>query len=437
MFKTTKAKIIFVTIFSVICLLITAILIIYKNIDIEEKNKETNEKILTGIDLKGTYNQNDLKIEEKSVTQEKVEIRYLQISGLKNKNVENKINKEIEKAALNCYKDEIKNLDEVINISVTMWEAANFSNTVSFELNYTAKIDDNDDGFYQGVLGLNYDLKTGNKITIDKIFTSNAPIENIIRKSIYYDLLVDKKEDNLAGDSIIADYGDIENEVAEIMKLYKKENNIEFSYTPMQINLLYENDKRITIDMKDYAEYIAIYNRYLNENSLYKSDNIGIKNMYVLTRRYNNVYYYTNYQNEDNYFIDISIDFQSTNADEFAKNIVQEKISAIEEEIEKIKQRVIENPNRFYILNYYISVYTGDEWSTGQLLTNCCEKGNTYEMTVQEFEEKVEPVIIEYARQDESRGILDYIYNFSNLLDIEPQNIIEYYNPKTGEKIVI
>jgi len=437
MFKTTKAKIIFVSIFSVICLLITAILIIYKNIDIEEKNKETNEKILTGIDLKGTYNQNDLKIEEKSVTQEKVEIRYLQISGLKNKNVENKINKEIEKAALNCYKDEIKNLDEVINISVTMWEAANFSNTVSFELNYTAKIDDNDDGFYQGVLGLNYDLKTGNKITIDKIFTSNAPIENIIRKSIYYDLLVDKKEDNLAGDSIIADYGDIENEVAEIMKLYKKENNIEFSYTPMQINLLYENDKRITIDMKDYAEYIAIYNRYLNENSLYKSDNIGIKNMYVLTRRYNNVYYYTNYQNEDNYFIDISIDFQSTNADEFAKNIVQEKISAIEEEIEKIKQRVIENPNRFYILNYYISVYTGDEWSTGQLLTNCCEKGNTYEMTVQEFEEKVEPVIIEYARQDESRGILDYIYNFSNLLDIEPQNIIEYYNPKTGEKIVI
>ena len=56
-----------------------------------------------------------MKIEEKAVTQEKVEVRYLQISGLKNKTVEDKINKEIELTALNCYKDEIKDLNEVMS----------------------------------------------------------------------------------------------------------------------------------------------------------------------------------------------------------------------------------------------------------------------------------------------------------------------------------
>ena len=85
MFKTTKAKVIFVLIFSIICIIITALLIVYQNIDIEEKSeeivqeitKEDNEKDVPGIDLKGTYNQNDLIIEEKSITQEKIEIKHI------------------------------------------------------------------------------------------------------------------------------------------------------------------------------------------------------------------------------------------------------------------------------------------------------------------------------------------------------------------------
>ena len=45
MFKTTKAKIIFVSIFSVICLIMTTLLIWYQNIDIEEKNTQFIEEV--------------------------------------------------------------------------------------------------------------------------------------------------------------------------------------------------------------------------------------------------------------------------------------------------------------------------------------------------------------------------------------------------------
>ena len=269
MLKTTKAKIIFVTVFSMICLTITAMLIVYHNIDIEEKNEGnqqeeptvTNEKDVSGIDLKGTYNQNDLIIEEKAITQEKIEIRYLQISGLKDKTEQDRINKEIEQIAINCYKDEVKDLNKIINIQVGMWEASSFANTISFELSYTAKIDDDDDGYYQGFLGINYDLNTGNKITIDKMFTSDAPIEDILRKSAYHSLLQNRTEDNLAGDFVVSDYGNIEEEIAEFIKLFKSGKVTEFYYTPMNINIYYKEDQIITINMEDFSEYIAIYSR--------------------------------------------------------------------------------------------------------------------------------------------------------------------------------
>ena len=62
MFKTIKAQIIFSIVFSVICVITTTILIAYQKIDIEE-NLKTGEiikgKDVKGIDLNGTYNQND------------------------------------------------------------------------------------------------------------------------------------------------------------------------------------------------------------------------------------------------------------------------------------------------------------------------------------------------------------------------------------------
>ena len=134
---------------------------------------------------------------------------------------------------------------------------------------------------------------------------------------------------------------------------------------------------------------------------------------------------------------DLAINAEGFDNDEFAKKITKEKIGAIEKEIEKVKQKASENSNRFYILNYHISIYTGEEWSTKQVLTNCWEYGNSYEMSVHDFEENIEPIIMEYNRADPSGGIPEYIYNFSEKLKIEPQTTTEYYNPETGEKIVI
>ena len=451
MFKTTKAKVIFVVVFCIICISITIGLILYKNIEIEDEKTEnrdlisedgTKVKDVAGIDLKGTYNQNDLTISEKKVTKEKVEIRYCQIYGLKDKIIQDNINKELEQVALNCYKEKIKNLDEVINVYVSMSESANFANTLSFNIDYTAKIDDNADGFYQGYKHLNYDLTTGEKIAFDKLFTSDAPIENILRKSAYYSLIQYNLEDSLsAGAFIVSDYGDIEGEIIKLIDMYNRGKITEFSFGTSYIRICYNEDKYIYIYMKDYAEYIAIYSRYLTSESIYEANNIGLKDLYTLSNRYkDDQYRYVNYQKGRNYFIDIIID--NWDEEESSKNIKQSKIKDIEDEIQNVKAYANRYPEKFYVLNYYININTLDMYTTEdhlnkEKLTRCIETGNSYEMTIHDFEESVEPIIIEYNRRELSGEIPNYLYDFKDVLKVEPQATIEYYNPTTGEKVVI
>ncbi len=438
MFKTTKSKVVAVIIFSVICIAVTALLILYKNIDINDENQdieqqeeiETIDDGISGIKEKGTYNQNDLKIEQKRITQDKVEITYDQISGLVNKEIEEKINKDLEHEARTCYKKQITNLDEVVNVTVGIQCVSSFENTLSSVGMYYGKIDDDSEESYQEYFGLNYDLTTGNKIEFKDLFTTNAPMEDILRHSAYYSFVQELSEEGLDA-FVVNDYKDIEDDILSIINDYKKGRITSFSFTPKVISIYYNGSQYIDINMEDYPEYIAIYNRYKTADSIFETDNIGLKNLYNLTERYASGANYINYQKSDNYLIDIAIDYSKD--DKFAKQLVEQKIKDIETEIERLKKDSSNQPNNFYILNYDIRVYSYNDEQFGQL-TQYNEMGNSYEMTVHDFEENIEPKIIENNKNSIEYY---YVYDLSNELKIEPQETIEYYKPETGEKIVI
>ena len=189
--------------------------------------------------------------------------------------------------------------------------------------------------------------------------------------------------------------------------------------------------------MDKYYDYIAIYNRYANNQDLYVRNDIGLKNLYTLSDRKSSIYTYMNYQKGSNYFIDINL-FNYDGADnEFSEKLKQEKITELEAEVEKIKNLVYKNPDNFYILNYSIEISTVYDNSLMQNMTYCSTIGNSYEMTVHDFEENVEPIIIKRNREQNEGEISTYIYDLKDVLKIEPQNINEEYNPETGEKVVI
>lgn len=447
MFKTIKGKLIFVVIFSVICIIITSILVMYKRIDIKYDNSEeipkteetkanesTNEK---GIDLKGKYNQNDLKIVEKRVTKERVEITYFQIDGLKEQKIQDKINKEIEIEALNGYKENI-DLDKVVNASISLYETANFSNILSFSSYSWGKINDDSDDLVNVQKGFTYDLNTGNLIKLEDLFTTIAPITEILRKSAYYGFVSNRAEMNLSGDLQVNDYGNIEEDVADFIEQYKNGKITDFYCTPSAIMIVYD-EIYIPVSFEEWADYINIYNKYLASESLYKSNNIGYKNLYTLTdRTLNDFYYYTNYQNEKNYFIEISVLWDEDNSSDFEKKLVSNKIKDIEREVSDLKVKANQDTNNFYILNYYIEINGFFEQSLDENLVSVTEWGNYYDMTIHDFETTIEPIIIKYDRSaNEGGGIPEYVYNFTDVLKIEPQRLTEYYNIETGEKVVV
>ena len=447
MFKTIKGKLIFVVIFSVICIIITSMLVMYKIIDIKYDNSEeiskieetkanesTNEK---GIDLKGKYNQNDLKIIEKRVTKERVEITCFQIDGLKDQKIQDKINKEIEIEALNGYKENI-DLDKVVNASISLYVTANFSNVLSFSSYSWGKINDDSDDLINVQKGFTYDLNTGNLIKLEDLFTTNAPITEILRKSAYYGFVSNRAEMNLSGDLQVNDYGNIEEDVADFIEQYKNGKITDFYCTPSAIMIVYD-EIYIPVSFEEWADYINIYNKYLYSESLYKSNNIGYKNLYTLTdRTLNDFYYYTNYQNEKNYFIEISVLWDEDNSSDFEKKLVSNKIKDIEREISDLKVKANKDTNNFYILNYYIEINGFFEQSLDEDLVSITEWGNYYDMTIHDFETTIEPIIIKYDRSaNEGGGIPEYVYNFTDVLKIEPQRLTEYYNIETGEKVVV
>ena len=443
MFKTTKAKIISVIIFSIICIFITLLLIIYNNIDIKEEMEEqeeileeANTKDVPGIDFNGTYNQNDLLINEQNYSEDKIEILYYQIEGLKNKTIQNNINQNIKDTAFNIYKDKINDLNQIENISVVTTLRGNFANTLSLYIAYYAKKNDDTDDFYEDFKTLNFDLTTGEEITIDKLFTSDAPIEDILRKTVYYSVVSENSEQTLQGNYIVEDYGNIEEKCAEYIMNYKKGKITQFNFTPTYIYLFNPDNTFVLIKIEDYYDYIAIYNRYLTDEDIFENNNIGLKQMYNFVDRVNEQFYYSKYEKNKNYYIDIVIDYLSKQ-DEFTDNLINEKVKDIEAEIEKVKQEVEKNSKNFYILNYYITV-TQYASANDEAYITYFEFGNTYEMTVLDFEETIEPIVIEECKTSSYELPITYmIYNFTDILKVAPQTTIEYYNTKTGEKTVV
>ena len=440
MFKTTKAKIIFVTVFSILCIIITFLLIIYDNIEIQEKEEVTieeetvTEKDVPGVDFNGKYDQNDLIINSQNYSEDKIEIEYYQIEGLKNKEIQNSINKIIEDTALNIYKDDISNIDSVENVSVVTTIRGNFANTLSMYIGYYSKKSDNSDEFYEGFKTLNFDLTTGEEITIDKLFTSDAPIEDILRKALYYWKVNEKSEQTLQGNYIVEDYGNIEDECAQYIMDYKKGKITQLTFYTTYISLYSQDNTYIVMQIENYYEYIAIYNRYLKDEDIFENNNIGLKQIYNFVDRENTKFYYSKYEQTENYYIDIVIEYLSKQ-NEFTDNLINEKIKDIEAEIEKVKQEIQKNPKEFYILNYYITV---SQYATDETYITYYEFGNSYEMTVLDFEETIEPIIKEECKKMSSDQPISYIiYNLTDVLKIAPQSTIEYYNIETGEKIVV
>ena len=240
-------------------------------------------------------------------------IDFYQISGLKDKAVEEKINKKL--------KDDLIDQCKENGDSAYTYVTGNFNNILSLvTYSYSSQTSGADK-----VITTNIDLNTGEDIPFEKVFVSSAPIKSMLIEGLYETLSWHNDSAIIEGESWEAprnmdnaDTSDYEDKSILLARNYEKQkDNISFSISPTLVTvfgLIDEKiiddeyaDGRITIKLYKYIEEIAIYKRYLSSDSLFEDDSIGTKDTLVFTYPRENSEYSTPLyfgKIEDNIFLE-------------------------------------------------------------------------------------------------------------------------------------
>lgn len=296
-----------ILIFIIIAVLITSAMIIVKNssdtnnyekeneitnpISTPENDNHSNNNFqIIGTKKNQKYNQNDLEIIKTQVVDGELEYESIRISGLKNKEIENKINTDIAEVENELKKIILENPNEYDAKYLVEYESANFSNVLSLEF-YGSKYGSNNRNSIYENRTLNFDLTTGNKLKLEDLFLPGTDIDLYAQDTIYSSFLHNKfSESGIFFNPNYWESGEctyVMNEIDELefMKEFSEYKNSkkDFYFTSSLLEIYYGEtfDKTVHIDFKKCLNNLVIFNKYVTDESIFERNDIGVKNLYV------------------------------------------------------------------------------------------------------------------------------------------------------------
>lgn len=374
----------------------------------------------------GTYNENDLLISGIETESAGITVVIPQIDGLINKEIQNKINEDMQKQIEEACEG-IPNLN-----FLEYYVDSNFSNVISISVFYGS-----DDEY--GQVYLNYNLVNGEKIDFEELFHEDTDTLEIVRNAFYEAMILYQMS------------GDVnENEYYKIVKSYTESEDKQFAFTPSKIYLYYK-DTTASVRMMDIPEEISIYSRYLTEESLYEKDNIGKKEIMTgVAIPYEAFSLFEFGYLHDNCWYDITsvkeYIGEAFPAEKFVKyeQFKTEKYDEIYAQIEVYGKDAQEHPENFYIIiskpSFYVEIdseWNGEEWLEDYRDTAVVtDKVTVLEMPMEIYESVYKDKILEAYRYDYlaiAGGI--YLDVTEDEVQVEEQYNQKTYNYMTGEEV--
>lgn len=396
----------------------------------EEKNKSNHEMVI-GTKKNQKYNQNDLKIIYQDTNYEGLEYKTLRINGLKNKEIENKINKELEEIEDEIRKKLVSASGEQENAYLSSNVNANYSNILSVTF-YGSKSDSNYVPQINIEKFLNYDLTTGNKIKLEDLFLPGTDIDLYAQNDIYKQKLHDSfSKKNIFFNPDYWQSGELQyvlDEVDEIdfIKQYNKYKNSkkDFYLTTTGIGISYSKDGNygdVYIKYMDCLDNLVVYTKFLTKESIFERDDIGLKDLYVCSSvvDQNDQSVYLIKDLATNLRIDARINVWTSegyNELEFFKNTLAKLKAELIEKKEEYIKIANENKDKYYFVGivydinrYYpktlLSSY-GEEKDIEEDKFIVYEQERTYSVSMQDFSNWFEDKLIQ--NYTGNRYTLDY-----------------------------
>lgn len=333
---------------------------------------------------------------------------YIQIQGLKDSGVQNKIN--------NSIKDEIsKFAKEKGNTETTI--SANFSNIISL-------CGETDGGY----IGLNYRLDTGDKVNFEDLFIDKSKIDETIRQTAYDSKKQRKVTSVKTGETIInqdVDQSKLDEIASEIVQNYKNTSDLNYWFTESTIYMQINNEI-FKIEMPSFYSNIAIYKRFLSNNQIYTNAYNKYRDYVFATNRWiNAIFYYKKMEKETNNLL-LDIQLYDTWGDA-TSTTKQKGIQDVNNMINAIKGKVSSDNEHIYLLSGY--GMTNDEDSDIEFAIYCIDK-NYYNTKGEEFFAKSN------RTEPQDTDGLPYWVEYNEFID--DKNAITYtsYIELEGNKIV-
>lgn len=343
-----KKYILFLLIFSIVCICITAFLIYQNengNISVEvqkdeniikkQKNNKKQVEKCEGLKAKDdTYKLNNLKIIEKSIEDEpKLNIEYFEIDGLKDLELQQKINDRVRNTTMSMYTTEELKDENITSIFITARLEANYGNVLSIDIYKSATCIQSNET-YSKEETININLVNGDDITFEELFLKDAPIKNILSQATYESLIKEvpfDEDEVFLSDLSKKDYSQVEDELFLIMQYYNSQDKIKFSFSPNYISV-FIREHLININMEEFYDQIAIYTRYKDAENIYDGKYNNSQEILVFTYA-PDVLRYTYYNLEkasENLFVKIGIERPEEYSEVFVKELDKCKNSIIE-----------------------------------------------------------------------------------------------------------
>lgn len=377
-------RVIFIIVFLIIVVCVTSYFVINKKKTLpenKENQKSQNSKVeqdkVKGkgvIDLENdTYAINDLDIVRYKENYKDMVIEYLQIDGLEDKTIENKINVALKSDPENVIDKALEaNKIDKNNFYAGGFFISSFSNTLSIYYTITSfsyNGEDAEEMLIDEFIPENFDLTTGNKIKLRDIFVENTKGKELFNTNFYKEMIPNYTKQELNEDDFylkVKDYNEIEEAMYELVNAFDSGKDIKFVFDEQKVTLLKE---WANIYYEDFIDSVAIYNRYKTQKNIFDGNHKKLKDIPVLTKR--GEYEYQVIEQGDNYYIDISLDIpdEKENRSEIAYSSI---INYLKGEIELFKKEASESGGRFLVVNCSLNLSAMKNWAESNGMYDDC-----------------------------------------------------------------
>lgn len=358
--------------FSALCITATTLLI--------QKHTPAVDDGIRGIDVYGTYDQNDLILNHIPVDGYGEEISVLQIDGLRDEAVQKSVNE----AILTKAKTLLSQLGEPNYADFAV--SANFANvlSVTFYMGGTER-------YLNG--NLNFDLTTGKELHISDLFYDHVDLLALVRHGFYRALA---QQDAWGREGLASPD---EDKLFLLVSRFMEQPDPEFYFTPAELWFT-QDDVTASIDFLSVAEDVCIYEKYLTKESIFTRDDVGFKNLFTCSLGNYEPFDHIDYGYAlDNLWYDVTMWNYALHEDQFkdteaVNRFKEDALGRSYELVEKYKKIAQENPDKGYILMLKpgydliaIQHYHAEGWHTEfSDAVEVYENGLLYEMPIELFE---------------------------------------------------